>query len=240
VRPSVTADHVVALLPWMVAGAGLHVLYVVGAVTGPVRPLLGTPAVYAAVAVAVGVAWVALASRPRLPVPPVLAALGTLAGLLVVAATLWWGVTAGTLRLAVPAAGFVAAVAVGAAGWLGLRRLSPGVAVTEPVGPLVVFAHALDGVSTAVGVDLLGFGERSPLSRVLIEVAAGLPTASTLGSGWLFVLVKVAVASVILVAFVDYVREDPVEANLLLAFVVGVGLGPGVHNLLLFAVTVPA
>jgi uncharacterized membrane protein len=104
------------------------------------------------------------------------------------------------------------------------------------VGFLAVFGHALDGVSTAVGVDLLGFGERTPLSRAIIEFAATLPTEPYLGTVWLFVLVKLAVASGVVTLFADYVREDPSEGYALLGFVAAVGLGPGVHNLLLFTV----
>ena len=104
------------------------------------------------------------------------------------------------------------------------------------VGALAVVAHALDGVSTAVGVDVLGFGERTPLSRVIIETAAALPTAEVLGAGWLFVVVKLAVACVVVVLLADLVEEDPREGSLLLGFVAAVGLGPGAHNLLLFAI----
>jgi uncharacterized membrane protein len=54
--------------------------------------------------------------------------------------------------------------------------------------------------------------------------------------GWLFVLVKLAVAGAVVVYFAAYVREEPTHANALLGLVAAVGLGPGVHNLLLFAV----
>jgi len=64
-----------------------------------------------------------------------------------------------------------------------------------------------------------------------------LPTAETLGSGWLFVVVKLAVAGGVVVLFADYIDEVPTEGLLLLGFIAAVGLGPGVHNLLLFAVT---
>jgi uncharacterized membrane protein len=60
-----------------------------------------------------------------------------------------------------------------------------------------------------------------------------------LGVGWLFVLVKLLVAAGIVVLLADLVREDPVEGRLLLGFVAAVGLGPGVHNVLLFVVATP-
>jgi uncharacterized membrane protein len=235
-RPAVTADVVVALVPWMVFGAAAHVLYVVDAIGPLVRPLLGTPAVYLAVAALAGATWLAADATGR-PAAPVLAGAGGLAALLGVGAAFGVGVERGTIRFAVPLAGFVASVVVGAAGWVALRRVVPDATITEPVGVLVVFGHVLDGVSTAVGVDLLGFGERTPLSRVIIEFAAALPTAAVLGSGWLFVLVKLAVAGAVVALFVDYVREDPGEAYLLLGLVAAVGVGPGAHNLVLFAIT---
>jgi uncharacterized membrane protein len=85
-------------------------------------------------------------------------------------------------------------------------------------------------------VDLLGFGERTPVSQAVLDVAASLPTAETFGVGWLFVLVKLAIAEVVVFLFADFVREDPTEGFLLLGAVAAVGLGPGVHNLLLFMV----
>jgi uncharacterized membrane protein len=100
----------------------------------------------------------------------------------------------------------------------------------------VLFGHGLDGVSTAIGVDILGFGERTPASRVILDIAAELPTADTLGVGWLFLVVKLGVAAAVVALFVELVEEDPRQGYLLLALVAALGLGPGVHNLLLYAV----
>jgi len=88
-----------------------------------------------------------------------------------------------------------------------------------------------------VGVDVLGFGERTPASRLIIEFADRLPTAEALGSGWLFVVVKLVLVGGVVVLFADYIEDEPTEGYLLLGFIAAVGLGPGVHNLLLFAVT---
>lgn len=124
-------------------------------------------------------------------------------------------------------------MAIGA--WRALVRINPAVGVTGGVGGLVVFAHALDGVSTAVGVTQLGFGERSPLSRLLLELG-GLPSVPVFGEGWVFLLVKLAVAGVAVSLFVPYVRETPREGMLFLGFLAAVGLGPAAHNLLLFTI----
>ncbi|WP_020222266.1 DUF63 family protein, partial [Halarchaeum acidiphilum] len=106
-------------------------------------------------------------------------------------------------------------------------------------GALVIFGHALDAATTAVGVDALGFGEQTPLSRVIMQFAGSLPTAPVLGVGWLFIAVKLVLAVGIVLLLADYVREAPTEGYLLLAFIAAVGLGPGAHNLLLFTVASP-
>ncbi|WP_410766951.1 DUF63 family protein [Haloferax sp. DFSO60] len=235
-RPDVSADHVLALVPWMVAGSALHVQYVTGLLPPLIRPFAGTPAVYLSVAVLAGVTWLGLdavgAFSARL-----LAILGVaLAGLLV-AVTLVAGFQAGTLAIFWPAVGFAVSVVLAPVAWVVLQRIDPEVSVAGPLGVLALFGHTLDAVSTAVGIDVLGFGERTPLSQVILDVGAALPTADVLGVGWFFVLVKIAIASLVVVFLADYVREEPTEGSLLLGFVAAVGLGPGVHNLLLFAVS---
>ncbi|MFB6092337.1 MAG: DUF63 family protein [Haloquadratum sp.] len=254
-RPAVTADRVLAFAPWMVLGSALHVLYVVDALPALVRPLAGTPAVYLTVGtVAVGALLAAdalfassvsettpdAAGLDAVTVPAALATAGSGLALVAVVAVLARGATAGTLSPVVPLAALVASVVVAAVVWAALCRAVPAIGATGRLGAFAVFAHVLDGVSTAAGVDLLGFAERTPLSRLIMEFAAGLPTAPVLGSGWLFVVVKVAVASVLVWLFADLVEEDPTQSRLLLGVVAAVGLGPAAHNLLLFTITTPA
>jgi uncharacterized membrane protein len=234
-RPTVRERHVLALVPWVLVGATAHVLYVVEALPAAVRPLAGTPAVYAAVAVVAGAAWAALDASGRDPARP-LAALGVAVLVPLLAGAFG---SAESLEPLWPAAALAVATLLAAGAWRALLALRPGVAVTGRVGPLVVFAHALDGVSTAVGVDILGFGERTPLSQVIIEFGAALPTAELLGAGWPFVLVKVALAAVVAVALTEFVRDEPTEGYALLTLVAAVGLGPAVHNLVLFTVAAP-
>lgn len=232
-RPRVTGRRVLALAPWMALGSAAHVLYVVDALPPLLSPFAGSPTVYLTVGSLAGAAWlVADAARPD-RVPEILAVAGTLLLAPVVAVAVSagfspegarWSTVA--LALTLPIAGAV---------WVGLTRFRPETAVTGGVGALAVFGHALDGVSTAVGTTQLGFGERTPLSRVLLELG-GLPSVPVLGEGWLFLLVKLAVASAVVWLFAAYVRETPAEGYLLLGFVAAVGLGPAAHNLLLFAV----
>lgn len=233
-RPAVTTDRVLAFAPWMVLGSAVHVLYVVDALPDAVRPLGGTPAVYVAVGtVGVG-AWVL--ADATLGEGAVSRALAGSGGILALGAVAAVGIAGTSLSPAVPAAGVLSASVLAGAAWVALTRAVPAVRATGALGAFVVFAHALDGVSTAVGVDVLGFGERTPLSRFIIEFAAGLPTEPVVGAGWLFVLVKLGVASLVVWLFADLVREEPTRSRLLLGAVAAVGLGPAVHNLLLFTI----
>jgi uncharacterized membrane protein len=235
-RPTVSERTVVALTPWMVVGSSLHVLYGLDVLPPLVAPFAGTGAVYATVGVVAAVTWVA-ATETRRDVPRVLGSVGGLLLVPTVGGALLVGVAGDGVRVVWPGVGLVGSVLLAAAGWTLLRRLRPDVAVTGRVGALAVFAHALDGVSTAIGVDVLpGFTERTPLSRLIIEFAADLPTAELVGAGWLFVLVKLLVAGGVVVLLSDYVRDEPSEGHAVLGFVTAVGLGPGVHNLLFFAV----
>jgi uncharacterized membrane protein len=233
-RPEITATTVLGLAPWMVAGAALHALFQLGAAPEPVVPLLGTPAVYFATFVPAGLVWVlAVRTRPE-RVPRTLAVAGTAVALPAAIAVL---ASAGRVRPGLSLASVVIAVVLTGGCWAGLARVSPeAVTTTGSAGLLVVFAHALDGASTAVGVDLLGAGERTPLSAAILEFAGTLPTAGSLGVGWLFVLVKLALAVAVVQLFAGYVREAPSRAYLFLTVIVAVGLGPGAQNVLLFAV----
>lgn len=228
-------EHVLALVPWMVTGSALHVLYVLDSVPPLLAPLFGTPAVYATVAAVAGAVWLGVDALDR-STPRSLGAVGVAVGtgaVLVVGAV---GLDRGTLRVLPSLSALVIGVVLTAVTWRLLAAMRPTVAEVGWVGVLALGAHALDGVSTAVGVDWLGFGERTPLSQAIIEFGAGLPTSGLLGDAWLFVLVKVVLVAWIVSAFTEYVREKPAEGYGLLGVVAAVGLGPAVHNLLLFAV----
>lgn len=235
-RPAVTEDVVVAFAPWMIAGAAMHVLFTLRALPEVIAPLFGTPASYLTTFVVVGATWLAFTHRNGEVSGP-LAAVGSLVALGVIGAVLAWGFARGTLQLLWPVIGLVVAIAIATVTWVALSRTLPAVvSTTGGVGALAVFGHVLDGVSTAVGIDVLGFAERTPLSRIVLDAGAALPSADAIGSGWLFVSVKLALAVLVVWLFADYVREEPTEGYLLLAVVAAVGLGPGAHNLLLFAV----
>lgn len=236
-RACLSAPVVAALGPWMATGAGLYVLTQVGAVPGWLAPALSSPTVYLTTFVLAGAVWLA-ADRTDTPVPAALLGSGTLATVAVWGIGVDHGLAAGTWRPGPSVVAAALAAALAAAVWGTLRRVRPEDAgTTAEAGALVVVGHAVDAVSTAVGVDWLGFGERTPLSALILEVGATLPTAPYIGAGWLFVVVKLGLAAGVVVLLAEYVRERPREGMALLAVVAAVGLGPGTHNLLLFAVS---
>ena len=236
-RPPVTARGILALTPWMAVGSTVHVLAVIGGLPAGLAPFGGTAAVYLTTAILAGTTWLAVDAVRPTAVSRWLAVGGGVLLVSMAGVSLSIGAARDTLALAWPAAAGVAAIVLTAIGWLVLRRLRPAAtATTGAVGLLALFGHTLDGVSTAIGVDVLGFGERTPLSRLILDTADALPTAELLGVGWLFVAVKIVVAGVVVVLFREYVADEPTEGYALLGFVAAVGFGPGVHNLLLFTV----
>ncbi len=234
--PTVTASHVLGLAPWMALGSTLHVLYVIDALPSLLAPFAGSPTVYVTVAVLAGAAWLGADTLPatRDRVPASLAASGGLLIVPVVLLATTEGTSSAGIRWSIVAVAVTVPLVVLV--WRALTTALPTTAVTRGVGVLAVFGHALDGVSTAVGVSQLGFGERTPLSRWILELG-GIPSVPLLGEGWVFLLVKLGVASAVVWLFAEYVREEPTEGYLLLGFVAAVGLGPAAHNLLLFSVT---
>jgi uncharacterized membrane protein len=252
--PAVTGRHVLALVPWMLAGGAAHAVHQyetvreAGVVPAVFDPLVTAPAVYVTTFVAVAAVWVgALASvdgrrafedgtSPAADRQSVrgLGVVGTLALLGLVAVAVGLALeSASTATFVWPVAGIVGAVLATVLTYAALRAYRPTVVAHGGV-VVALFAHALDGVSTAVGVDVLGTGERTPIPRLIMEFAGTLPTAQFVGRGWLFVLAKLAVVGAIVVLLAESVEDDPTEGNLLLAFVAAVGMGPAANNLTLF------
>lgn len=239
----VTNRTILAFAPWMAVGSAAYVCYQIGVWTASIAPFFGSPIVYLTTfAIACGV-WI-LARRTDDQFR-VLAGGGFVALSLPVGLALGYGTRQGSLTLLWPIAGLVAGVVLAAITWWALGTVRPEVTrTTGGVGVLAVLGHALDATSTTVGVDILGFGEQTPLSAAVMHAAALLQEALVggvpLGVGWLFVLVKLLLAAGVVTLLADLVRDDPVEGRLLLGFVAAVGLGPGVHNILLFIVSSPA
>ena len=234
----VTDHTILALSPWMVAGATVHVVYQLDVLPSSVAPLASSPAVYGTTAVVAGVVWL-FAGRTTRPLWW-LAGVGVLAVLVPTSVALAVASAGGTLTPTVPLLGVAAGAIMAWITWRLFGAVRPSDATTVGVaGPVVLFAHALDGATTTLGVDVLGFGEKTPLSRIVMEIAGALPTADVIGVGWLFALVKLGLAVAVLALFAGYVRDEPSEGFGLLGLIAAVGLGPASYNVLLFAVMTP-
>ncbi|MDY6764249.1 MAG: DUF63 family protein [Halobacteria archaeon] len=236
-KPRVTERDVIAFAPWMIVGASLRVLHVIEGLPEPVNPFFGTPAVYMTVFVVSAGMWVVLKMFDTgIPVAVIVGVTGSTVAVVSIGLTFLQGLNYGGLMFSWPFYGLlISAILTGGVWFVMLRRI-PKLNTVREAGPLVLLGHTLDGVSTAIGIDVLGLNEQTPMSRVVLEFASTLPTASLLGSGWLFVVIKVSIAALIVWLFVDFVREEPTQGYILLGIVAAVGLGPGVHNLLLFTI----
>lgn len=230
-NPRVTEELVLAASTWMVAGATFYVVYEFGLAPPVVEPLLSSPAVYLVAYVGASLVWVTTLHVGTDPVGPL-----AISGLVVAIPPLFGTLlTAATLAPVLPLVATVGAAVVSGAVWWLLRAWEPQVEVLGWAGTLTIFAHALDALTTVVGVVHLDFIERTPLSRFLLEFAAGAPVP-LLGAGWLFVLIKVLLGTGVAWLLAPTVRDHPRQGFLLLIVVIAVGLGPGVHNVLLFTV----
>ena len=252
IRPPLSQRTVLAMVPWVVTGAALHVFYQIGVAVGQsiypgwAEPLFAAPAVYLTTFIAMGTVWLlagvigtASSSAAKSRVATYLGGIGFGVMLPLLVLLGWQGLdpATGRLRLTLPFLGLVLSMVVTFVVYvlLGAWRTYI-IAEARHVGWLVLFSHVFDGITTAIGVDLLGATERSFLPRAIMDVAADLPTAETLGTGWLFVVVKVLVAVLVVVLFADYVSDEPERGNLLFAAIAFVGLGPALNNFLLFLI----
>ncbi|MFC6716378.1 DUF63 family protein [Natrialbaceae archaeon GCM10025810] len=238
-EPPVTDRTVLAFVPWMVLGSTFYVLYQVEAVPSTIAVLFTSPTVYVTTAIVAGGVWLLgiflYAAGLQPSISRFVGIVGTVFAVCFVVFTLYASWQRGTFQPFWPVIAVVISGVVAALAWLALSLWFTEVAaVTGATGALVVFGHTLDGVSTAIGYDVIGAGEDVPVSLAILEFGESLPTADLIGAGWLFVLVKVALALVIVGLFEEYVREEPRRGRTVLALLAAVGLGPGVHNVLLF------
>ncbi|USZ73304.1 DUF63 family protein [Natronosalvus halobius] len=243
--PPVTDETVMAFVPWMMLGSTLYVLYQLEQFPSSLEALFSAPTVYVTTAAVAGLTWIAgsflYAAGLQRSIERFVGIVGTGFAVVFATFTVLIGWQMGTFEPFWPVITVVVTGVVAAIAWVALSLWRTDVAaVTGVTGALVVFSHALDGVSTAIGYDILGVREDVPASAFILEVGEMLPTAGYIGGGWLFVLVKVVLALIIVSLFEEYVREEPRQARIVLGLIAAVGLGPGVHNILLFTVGVGA
>ncbi|MFC7215338.1 DUF63 family protein [Saliphagus sp. GCM10025334] len=241
--PPVTDETVMAFVPWMMLGSTLYVLHQLEQFPASLEALFSAPTVYVTTATVAGLTWIAgsflYAAGLQRSIERFVGIVGTGFAVVFATFTVLIGWQMGTFEPFWPVITVVVTGVVAAIAWVALSLWRTDVAaVTGVTGALVVFAHALDGVSTAIGYDVLGVSEDVPASAFILEVGEMLPTAGYIGGGWLFVLVKIVLALIIVSLFEEYVREEPRQARIVLGLIAAVGLGPGVHNILLFTVGV--
>jgi len=252
-RPPVTQRIALSFVPWIISGGALHVFYQLGEQLGrqiypdSIAPLFSAPAVYLTTFLGMGAIWTVSAmmvprDRQDRRVSQYLGATGIGIMIPLIALIIWQGLdpAIAPMEPIEPILGFIAALVLTFVVYflIGAWRTYI-IAQAQYVGALVIFAHLFDGITTAIGVDLLDASERSALPQMILDFAGQLPTADVIGSGWLFVLVKLVIAAVIVIGFSDYVTEEPTRGNLFFVIVAAVGLGPAAHNFFMFILSIP-
>ena len=241
-NPTVSPRIVFALTPWIVSAGGLYALEQASVFPPSVAPFFALPVVYATLGVLLLGTWVGMLSVPihRSSESAITTTLFTVGSVLGGAVFVLGGrvvVSGDTSEVVWPAVAVLLAGAVTAGGWRALLYVRPQVRTVGRFGPLVVFSHSLDAISTAVGLAVLGTTERNPISALLIDATAGLPVINIMGPAGGFVVVKLLLAGVIVWLFSGMFRDDPMTGALTLEVVAASGLAPGVHNVVLFSVT---
>lgn len=228
VRPAVSRTSLAALVPWVVTGATVYA----GAQSAGLGSLVFSPPwVYVAVGGISALVWAVATVIGR--ESTVLGGVGVAGAF--VSGAVFESVT-GPVRLQWPLLSLAAATILTVAVWTAFVRGVPELEQVGWLGPFALFGQTFDGVTTLVGVDVLGFPERVTLSRWVLELAAGLPTADVFGVGWLFLAVKIAIVSVVL-RLAGAWEDDERSRNVFLWIVGVVGLGPAVHNFVLYSLS---
>lgn len=232
-RVAVTAAEIKATLPWF---AVIGITVAVGrstSVSGLPAGFLRSPTVYLVVGALVAGLWVMfdlveIQQRSRW-----MAVSGVLMALVVGGGSVF---TMGTPQPRVLVWNGVAVVLAVGVTALVLWTVPSGYRSTHGwLGVGVLFAHVLDATTTGVGLEKLGTTERNPISAALIQMGEGAGVSGVL----LFLFVKVTVALLILRALDPDVAHPGRETVALLVVAAGAGLVPAVHNLTLFALTIP-
>ncbi|MFB6094904.1 MAG: DUF63 family protein [Halodesulfurarchaeum sp.] len=137
----------------------------------------------------------------------------------------------------------LATVIAGGIWWM-VREYVPEIARGTPIiGGVVLWAHAVDGVSNVLGIDWgaeLGLPRdlvpKHPVNRLVVDVANAIVppgVQAVIGTAWAFLLLKIVAALAVIWVFDERMFEDsPRFAVLLLIAVIAVGLGPGTRDML--------
>jgi len=133
---------------------------------------------------------------------------------------------------------------VTAAVWYAIGTYAPDVnAGTKLVGAMIIWGQTLDGTANVVGLDwgaelglpadLVG---KHPVNRTVVDITQSVLPPSVVavtGDAWPFLLLKVAVAVLVVSLFDDAVMEEsPRYSIIMLVAILAVGLGPGTRDML--------
>lgn len=246
VGPIINQRVALAVVPWIMIGALLHVIYqmhlAVGETLFPdiIAQLLSAPAVYLTTFVVAGlVLAIAVLFLPHPSRTKIVARRVGWTGLFVLAIVVgyagWQAVVHFEIDPIWPVLGLVGSFIATAVIYILVGFWRPyAIGKAQVIGGLVLFSHLFDAITTAIGIEILDAAERSTAPQLLIELGADTEPAAYLGDVWLFVLVKIVLAIAIVLLFADYVDEHPTEGNLFFLAIAAVGLGPGTHNFFLF------
>lgn len=243
-HPQLSRRAIVALVPWMVAGAGLSVLAAVTEYPARVEPAVSGVGAYLTTYVIVCLTWFALLQLKRsggatgAGVPTVLGAMGVGTGVVIVSSLFLHAGALSNIQIFWLAVAPIAAAAIAGVVLLLLGLWYPeAAAYTGAVGGLVVFGHALSAIATTVAV-VSGPGGHSTLSWAVLNLVATVGAAGRIGLdqellwAWGFVWTKILIALVAVIALSAYSRSHPDRGNLVLGAVGAVGVVGGTTVLL--------
>lgn len=222
-----------ALVPFVFAGGALRVVEDTGIIPWPVEFFFISPVIYFTLAaITVGALAVSLRLETRGVVDDYTHGLGAFGIFLASTTTLFlfaYGVLQTEFILWVLLAVLLSASVLTGIVWLVFDRLQPRVGnALGLIGPMVIWGHLVDGTATAIGIEMLGYGEKHPVVLALIQFA---------GTAYVFIPIKALLAVGILSLFAggeddDFVDDAPRYTYLFLLAILAVGLGPGTRDVL--------
>jgi uncharacterized membrane protein len=201
---------------------------------------------YLTTATAIAVAWslselVVEMRPPGVSCDRQVAVGGAVAAVLVVALSLVDAINTGVVRPLWPTLALFGAAILTAVVWVAMGIfLTDTAKATGATGITLLFAHLLDAITTGIGVvgpdplpSLVGENTLSPVAAFAFDLAGeGSPVVGALA----FVVLKLALAVAVVVVFARVVDQRPTAGRLGLGAVAAAGLGPALHNVLLFTV----
>lgn len=242
-QPRLSRRAIVAMLPWMIVGAGLSLLTASHPYPPLIRPAITGAGAYVTTYAVVVLVWFAILQFTRGTAdeggyPTHLGAMGTGTALVVLGAVL---LTSGSIS------GYhvfwLAVTPIAAAAVAGVVLILLGLWYTEAaaytgiVGGLVVFGHAFSAIATTVAI-VGESGGHSVWSWAVLNLAGAVRSTGLVNLDlqllwvWGFVSTKLLVATLVLVVMATYTHRHPERGNLVLGAVGGVGVISGTTALL--------